>query len=345
MKVLVTGNKGYIGSVLVKLLLAKGYKVTGFDTGFFDDCSFYNSAVKIKQITKDIRNITKDDLKDIDAIIHLAALSNDPLSNFDSQLTFAINYKAAVKLAKLAKKQKIARFVFASSQSVYGKVKGSRFVTEKTIPHPLTAYGKSKLLAEKEILALADSSFCPVALRPSTVYGISPRLRTDIVLNNLVGWAFTTNEIKLMSDGTPWRPVIHVEDIGNAFIAALEAPEKLVKGQIFNVGEKESYRVKDMAEMIKKIIGKCKISFAENVSRDERSYRVNSDKFRNALEDYYKQRWEIKEGIADLYSNYKKNGLTSRQFSKDRYVRLAHLKKLILNKRINNSLYWINDEN
>jgi nucleoside-diphosphate-sugar epimerase len=341
MRVLVTGNKGYIGSILVQLLLAKGHNVTGLDTGFYDDCSFYRSTAKIKQITKDIRDITKDDLKDIDAIIHLAALSNDPLSDFDSKLTFAINYKAAVKLAKLAKKQKISRFVFASSQSVYGKVKGSKYVTEKTIPHPLTAYGKSKLLAEKEILALNDNNFCTVSLRPSTVYGISPRLRTDIVLNNLVGWAFTTNEIRLMSDGTPWRPVIHIEDIGNAFMAALIAPEELVKGQIFNVGEKESYRIKDMAEMIKKIIGKCQISYAKNASKDERSYRVNSDKFRKALKDYYIEKWEIKKGIADLYSNYKRYHLTSQQFGKDKYARLAHLKKLILNKKINKRLYWV----
>jgi nucleoside-diphosphate-sugar epimerase len=201
------------------------------------------------------------------------------------------------------------------------------------------------LQAEKEILALADNNFCPVSLRPSTVYGISPRLRTDIVLNNLVGWAFTTNEIKLMSDGTPWRPVIHVEDIGNAFIAALTAPEELVKGQIFNVGEKESYRVKDMAEMIKKIIGKCKITYVENVSTDERSYRINSDKFRKALKDYYKQKWEIKKGIADLYSNYKRYRLTSKQFGKDRYARLAHLKRLVLNKKINSRLYWVKNEN
>ena len=340
-KILVTGNNGYIGSVLTRMLLARGFRVVGLDTNYYEKCDFYSVESNIEQITKDIRDVSTTDLKDSYGIIHLAALSNDPLCDFNEETTYDINYKASVKLAKLAKKLRIKRFVFASSQSIYGKVANDVLVSEDHPAFPLTAYGKSKLLAEQEISKLADNSFTPVFLRPSTVYGISPKLRVDIVLNNLVGWTYTTGQIKLLSDGSPWRPVIHVEDVSNAFIACLIAPRELVHNKVFNVGEKKSFRIKEMAELIEDVISGANITYSNERGSDERSYRVNSDKFRRNLKDYYKQEWKIKKGIKNIYEGYKKHGLTLKEFTGDKYIRLNRLKKLVKEKKLNDQLRWM----
>jgi nucleoside-diphosphate-sugar epimerase len=223
---------------------------------------------------------------------------------------------------------------------MYGIAKGDEWVYEESKLNPLTAYGRTKILAEQELAKLADDTFTPVFLRPSTVYGISPLMRVDIVLNNLVGWAVTTGKIRILSNGSPWRPVIHVEDIANAFIAALIAPKELVHNQAFNVGEKESYRIKDMAELIHEIIPQCQIEFANEPGNDERSYRINSDKFRNILKDYYQQKWEIKKGIKVLYDEYKNHGLTYEEFIGNKYIRLNQLKKLVTENKLDNQLYW-----
>ena len=340
--ILVTGNNGYIGSVLVGMLVGKGYKVKGLDTGYYENCFFYKTnAHKITQITKDIRNVSEKDVEGIDGIIHLAALSNDPLCEFDPNLTVDINHKATVTLGKIAKKLGVKRFVFSSSQSMYG-ISKEEMVYEDSTKNPITVYGKTKINAEYDLGKLADRNFTPVFLRPSTVYGVSPRLRLDIVLNNLVAWAHTTGVIQIKSDGTPWRPVVHIQDICNAFIAALEAPKELVSNEAFNVGESRNYRVKDMAELVQKFVPGCQVEYATSYSPDERSYKVNSDKIRRILKDYFSTKWSAEDGIVELLDAYKKNNLTYEKFIGTKFIRLNQLKNLINKKQLNSALYWKN---
>lgn len=343
MNVLVTGNKGYIGSVLVPMLLQKGYSVRGFDVNYYRGCEFYKYDYKIKQIEKDIRKISKNDLENIDAVIHLAGLSNDPLCNFNPELTYAINYMATVRLAKIAKKCGTKRFIFASSQSMYGVSKLEAFEDSKL--NPITTYGKSKIMSERELSKLADENFSPVYLRPSTVYGVSPMLRCDILLNNLVGWAFTSGKI-FIHNRNLWRPAIHIEDISSAFIAGLEAPIDLIHNEAFNVGQNESnYAVGKLAEYVREFFPKCKIEYSKQEGKDPRTYKVNFDKINNKLKRFFKPNWDIKNGIIQLIEAFKKNGLTYEEFTGNKFIRLNQLKKLIKNKKINNKFYWINDKN
>lgn len=342
MTILVTGNKGYIGSVLTKMLLKKGYDVVGLDTNFYKGCEFTPIDYTEKQIVKDIRNISSEDLEGIGAIIHLAALSNDPLCDFNEQLTHDINFKATVRLAKLAKKKGIKRFVYSSSQSMYGIAK--TMVYENSPMNPLTAYGRTKILSEYALTKLADDSFTPVYLRPSTVYGVSPMFRSDIIFNNLTASAFTTGKIFIVSDGTPWRPVIHIEDISSAFIAALEAPKELVHAQAFNVGEQNNYRVKDLASFIKKYFPEVSIIYSEIPSKDERSYQVNFEKIHKKLAKYYHPQWNLSKGIEQLFSAYKKFKLTENDFT-DKYKRINHLKQLVKQNYLTQDLFWTHEKN
>jgi nucleoside-diphosphate-sugar epimerase len=340
MNILVTGNNGYIGSILTELLLRKGYRVIGFDANYYNGCEFNEFNYEINQISKDIRNISVNDLRNVDAIIHLSALSNDPLGEFDSKLTFDINYQATVKLATIAKKLGIRRFLYASSCSMYG-IAGEEEVTENSPLSPITAYAISKVKSEEALSEMANDSFSPVFLRPSTAYGLAPMLRCDIVLNNLVGWAYTTGKIRIMSDGTPWRPAVHVEDLANAFISCLEAPIEVIHNEAFNIGQnKENYRVRDMANIVKEVVPNCEIEYTYEHGQDSRTYRVNFDKIATKLKGYFIPKWDAKKGAVQLYKAFKKHGLTYDEFVGTKYIRLNQLKKLVENKKLNKNLFW-----
>jgi len=340
MRILLTGNNGYIGTILTEILLKKGYQVVGLDTNYYQGCQFCDSGFKIKEIKKDIRKIEKNDLKDIDAIFHLAALSNDPLGVFAPEVTDEINFKATVRLAKLAKEAGIKRFVFASSCSMYG-IAGDEAVTEDSPLSPVTAYAVSKVNSERALSEMADDNFSPVFLRPGTAYGISPMLRCDLVVNNLTAWAYTTGKIKIMSDGTPWRPVIHVEDFGRGFIAALEAPTGLVHNQAFNLGQnKENYQIKDIANAVKEVIPGCEIEYTHEHGSDSRTYKVSFDKINNKLKDFFHPEWILKKGIIQLYNAFKSYGLTYEEFMEEKYIRLNQVNKLVKEKKLNKELFW-----
>ncbi len=340
MNILVTGNQGYIGTTLARLLLEKGFGVTGLDTNYYEGCQFNDFSFGIKQINKDIRGVSKDDLKNIDAVIHLAALSNDPLGAFDPKLTEEINFQATVKLAQLSKEAGIKRFIYASSCSMYG-IAGEEPVTEGSPLAPVTAYAISKVNSEKVLSEMADDNFSPVFLRPGTAYGVSPLLRCDLVVNNLTGWAFTTGKIKIMSDGTPWRPVIHVEDFCCGLIACLEAPIKLIHNQAFNLGQnRENYQIKDLAEAVKEVVPGCEVEYTGEHGSDSRTYKVNFDKVNTVLKDYFQPKWQVSEGVKQLYEAFKSYGLTLDEFTGNKYIRINQLKKLVKEKKLDDNLFW-----
>ena len=342
MNILVTGNKGYIGSVLTEMLLEKGYSVVGFDTGYYNDCQLLNNNLDIRQITKDIRDAKKEDLKDVDAIVHLAALSNDPLGELDVQLTEDINFKSTINLAKLAKEAGVKRFVYSSSQSMYGVSKTDQELSEDAEKNPVTAYAKTKWQAEQELKKLGDENFIVVCFRPSTVFGASSNLRCDIVFNNLVASAYTTGKNEIKSDGTPWRPVVHIKDVCKAFIAGLEAPEELVKNQSFNVGIKNgNFSVRDLAESAQRAVKGSELVFTGEHGSDSRTYKVSFKKILSVLKDYYKPEWDLEKGGKELVDFFNKINFTEEMFRGRQCNRLAQLKHLIKEKRIDNNLSWI----
>ncbi len=339
MRVLVTGSNGYIGSVLIPMLLARGHEVTGLDTDYFSACTFTGELANIQTIQRDIRDDLSDVITGFDSIIHLAGLSNDPLGDYRPTLTEEINYQASVNLAKLAKRAGTKRFIFASSCSNYG-ASGDNFLTEDAAFNPVTAYGKSKVLVERALQELADDEFSPVYLRASTAYGVSPRLRFDLVANNLTAWAFTTGKVHLKSDGTPWRPIVHVEDISRAYIAALEAPRELVHNEAFNVGTTtENYQIREIAAIVEDVVPGSKVSFADDAGPDKRCYRVDCNKIASVLHEF-KPQWTARRGIEDLYNTYKKVGLELQEFEGPRLMRIAHVRELIESGRLNADLIW-----
>lgn len=340
--IIVTGHNGYIGTHLTKLLLEKDYEVVGIDTNYFDkECEFYHSIPLKKEIIKDVRLINERDIESAYAICHLAALSNDPIGALNEQLTFDINHKASVRLSKLAKKCGVEKFIYSSSCSLYGIADGDKALDETAKFNPVTAYAKSKVNSESEILPLADKYFSVTFLRNATAYGISPKLRLDLVVNNLIGWAITTGEIRIMSDGNPWRPLIHAEDIARAFIAVIEAPKEIVNGQAFNTGQnEENYQVKDIAEMIGKIVPDCKIVITGEHGGDSRSYRVNFDKIKNTLPNFDPV-WHLEEGIKEIFNNYIKLGIDKDKFNGRYFIRLKQLNYLLENKKIDEELFWV----
>jgi nucleoside-diphosphate-sugar epimerase len=340
MNVLVTGYAGYIGAVLVPMLLEAKHEVTGLDTDFFAGCDFNGGLADVPAIRKDLRDVTAVDLKGFDAVIHLAALSNDPLSDLNPECTYEINHRASVRLAELVKQAGVPRFLFSSSCSLYGLAAGADFLTENAAFNPVTPYGESKVLVEQDVSRLADDNFSPTYLRNSTAYGVSPRLRADLVVNNLVGFAYTTGEVLIASDGTPWRPLVHVEDICRAFLAILQAPLHLVHNQAFNVGRtEENYQIRDIASMVEEIVPGSRVKYAEGGGPDLRCYRVNCDKIARTLRHFQPQ-WTVRRGIEQLYAAYREHRLTVEEFTGTRYIRIKHLRSLLAAARLEPSLRW-----
>lgn len=339
MRVLVTGHMGYIGTVMVPMLIAEGHDVVGLDTDLYELCTFYDGITEIPSIRKDIRAVEVADLKGFEAVVHLAALSNDPLGDLNPDLTYEINHEASVRLAKLAKEAGVERFLFSSSCSTYGAA-GEELITEDAEFNPVTPYGRSKVLVEQDVQKLADSRFSPTFFRSGTAYGVSPRLRFDLVLNNLVGWAFTTGQVYLKGDGTAWRPIVHIEDISRAFIAALGAPRDLVANEAFNVGiTEENYRVGELADIVQETVPDCQIEYAKDAGPDKRCYRVDFSKIKNAL-PHFKPQWTAKKGAKQLYDTYSEHGLVLDDFEGQRFKRVDHIKHLIKTGRLDQSLRW-----
>lgn len=332
MKVMVTGHKGYIGSVMVPMLLQAGHAVTGYDSDLYRRCDFAagGKQAAVPTVEKDVRDIHPRDLEGFDAIIHLAALSNDPLSDLDPGVTYEINHKGSVAMARAAREAGVSRFLFASSCSNYGQA-GEGMVDETGELKPVTAYGWSKVLSERHISELADANFSPVFFRPATAYGLSPRLRFDIVLNNLVAWAVTKGVILLKSDGTPWRPIVHVEDISRAFMVGLEAPREAIHNEAFNVGNSEhNYRIRDIAEIVAEVVPGCRLEFAADAGPDKRSYCVSFAKIASALPSF-QPRWDARKGAQQLYEAYRGSNVTLEEFEGPRFQRIGHIRHLMAN--------------
>jgi nucleoside-diphosphate-sugar epimerase len=343
MRVLVTGHDGYIGAVMVPMLRDAGHQVVGLDNYLFEDCLFGTTLTSdVASVRRDVRDVTVADLEGFDAVIHLAALSNDPLGDLNPECTYDINHRASVRLATLAKSAGVPRFLFSSSCSLYGISDGMSMLKEDAAFNPVTPYGTSKIRVEQEVSRLADEQFSPTFLRNATAYGLSPKLRSDLVVNNLVGFAYTTGEVLIGSDGTPWRPLVHIEDISRAFLAVLHAPREVIHNQAFNVGQtKENYQIRDIAQAVQDIIPGSKIKYAPGGGPDPRCYRVDCEKIAHTLPEFRPQ-WTVPDGIVQLYQAYKGTQLTVDEFLGTKYLRIKHIKNLQQTGRLDSMLRWQN---
>jgi len=340
MRVLVTGHHGYIGSILVPLLAGAGHEVVGLDTYLYEGCDFgEDRAPAVPAIRADVRDVGASDLEGFDAVMHLAALSNDPVGDLNPDCTYAINHRASVSLAEAAKQAGVERFLFSSSCSLYGAA-GEDWIDETAAFHPVTPYGESKVLAEREIGALAEDSFSPTFLRNATAHGLSPRHRGDLVVNNLTAFAFATGEVLMQSDGTPWRPLVHVEDISRAFLGLLEAPREKVHGEAFNIGgDAENYQIRDIARIVEEVVPGSRVALAAGAGPDKRSYRVSFAKLAQAFPEL-SPRWNVRASAEDMLAAYRENGLTIEDFKGSRFMRIARLKELMAEGRLDGELRW-----
>ena len=339
MRVLVTGHHGYIGSVLVPVLTRAGHEAIGLDSDLFADCTFGDAVSDVSSLQADVRDIESEQLVGFDAVIHLAAVCNDPVGDLNPRATYEINHLGSVRVAEQAKAAGVPRFLFSSSCSLYGKA-GDEMLDEGADFAPVSPYGESKVLAERDISALADDSFSPTFLRNATAYGVSPRLRVDVVVNNLVGFAHTTAEVLIQSDGTPWRPLVHVEDIADAFLAVLEGPRELVHDQAFNVGSSaENYRIRNVAEIVEEVVPGASASFAAGAGPDKRSYQVDCSKIATVL-PASKPLWTVRRGVEQLCEAYERTGLTFERFTGSRYLRINRVRELQEAGRLDDDLRW-----
>ncbi|MFC1889611.1 NAD-dependent epimerase/dehydratase family protein [Thermodesulfobacteriota bacterium] len=341
MRVFLTGHKGYVGTILVPMLLEAGHELVGVDSDLYEQCTFGDEKAiqPIPEMRKDIRSIETSDLEGFEAVIHLAGLSNDPLGDLNPESTMDINHAASVRLARLAKEAGVKRFIFSSSCSNYGAA-GESMINEESELNPVTPYGISKVRVEEDVSKMADSDFSPVFPRSATVYGVSPRLRFDLVVNNLVAWAYTTGQVFLKSDGTAWRPLLHVSDMAHAFVAILHAPCEAVHNQMFNIGQtEENYRIRDVADIVGETVPGSRVKYADGAEADQRCYKVDCSKLPQRVPEF-KPQWTVRKGAEELYAAFQKEGLTLEDFEGNRYKRVAHIKHLISSGRLDETLRW-----